>query len=148
MSRLSAHAHRGQGHLTRHLSAAVQSETASGAPVLDAECRHLAALFQALSAPARIKLIMHLHQGEHCAGALAEAVSTTQSNVSQHLALLLNLGFVHRRRAGQQVFYRLRHDYWGKLLAELCATAPEGRGLAEAPSWSFSREAKPQDHRA
>lgn len=115
---------------------------------LDAPYQYVAALFQALSAPARVKLIVKLHQGEHCASELAQAVCTSPSNVSQHLALLLSLGFVHRRRRGQQVFYRLHQPYWGRLLAELCATAPD-LSLAGGDSFrSFSREANPQDQRA
>jgi DNA-binding transcriptional ArsR family regulator len=135
---------RAAGQPKANVSASDQRPPAS----LEASYQYVAALFQALSAPARVKLIVKLHQGEHCASELAQAVCTSPSNVSQHLALLLSLGFVRRRRRGQQVFYRLHHPYWGKLLAELCATAPD-LSVAGGDSFrSFSREAKPQDQRA
>ncbi len=117
-------------------------------PGLDAHYQYVAALFQALSVPARVKLILQLHQGEQRASDLAQAARTSPSNVSQHLALLLSLGFVHRRRCGQQVFYRLSRRYWGELLAELCATAPDVRAVPNEALLSFSREAKPQDQSA
>jgi ArsR family transcriptional regulator len=60
-----------------------------------------------LGHPVRIHLLEILTEGEQSVGVLAEALGVSQSNVSQHLAILRDKGILADRRSGHQVFYRL-----------------------------------------
>lgn len=67
-----------------------------------------AALFKALSEPARLRIIHLLHRrGELCVCDLVEALQLPQSAVSRHLAYLRNQGLVAARRAGTWMYYQL-----------------------------------------
>lgn len=69
--------------------------------------RLVAARFRALSDPARLQLLSTLRDGESTVSELVEATGLGQANVSKHLALLHQLGFVRRRREGLYIWYRL-----------------------------------------
>lgn len=69
--------------------------------------RLVAARFRALSDPARLQLLNELRNGERTVTELQEATELGQANVSRHLALLHELGFVHRRREGLYTYYKL-----------------------------------------
>lgn len=69
--------------------------------------RLVAARFRALSDPARLQLLSELRDGESTVSDLVEATGLGQANVSKHLALLHELGFVMRRREGLFIWYRL-----------------------------------------
>lgn len=62
-----------------------------------------------LSARTRIRILSRLRTGPASVGELVQLFSTTQSNVSNHLALLRAAGVVQRTRAGRVVEYRLIH---------------------------------------
>ncbi|HSA56152.1 MAG TPA: metalloregulator ArsR/SmtB family transcription factor [Gemmatimonadaceae bacterium] len=69
--------------------------------------RLVAARFRALSDPARLQLLNVLRDGEATVSDLVEATGLGQANVSKHLALLHQLGFVRRRREGIYIWYQL-----------------------------------------
>lgn len=69
--------------------------------------RLVAARFRALSDPARLQLLNVLRDGEATVSDLVEATGLGQANVSKHLALLHQLGFVRRRREGVYIWYQL-----------------------------------------
>jgi DNA-binding transcriptional ArsR family regulator len=81
--------------------------------------RFKAALFQALAHPTRIAIIERLQQGELSVSQLCERVEIEQANASQHLAILRNKQIVETRKAGNQIFYRLRDPVFGKILTAL-----------------------------
>lgn len=58
-----------------------------------------------LGHPTRIRILEELYDGEHNVQSLADALMTTQQNVSGHLKLLRAARVVSRRPAGRQVFY-------------------------------------------
>jgi ArsR family transcriptional regulator len=58
--------------------------------------------------PTRLLIIHLLGAGERSVQELEREVKASQSGVSQHLTLLKDKDIVESRRAGQQVFYRLR----------------------------------------
>ena len=60
-----------------------------------------------LGHPVRLQLLMELMEGERSVNDLARALGVTQSNLSQHLALLREKGILASRREGHQVFYSL-----------------------------------------
>lgn len=67
----------------------------------------VAAYFQALSEPARLRLINLLRDGERSVGELAEATGYSAANVSRHLALLAQHGLLLRKTRGTSVFYAI-----------------------------------------
>ncbi len=80
-------------------------------PVLgDAVLRAAAALFTALAAPVRLRILEVLGRGEASVGDIVDAAAASQPNVSQHLRVLHAAGLVERRRAGAYVVYALRNS--------------------------------------
>lgn len=63
---------------------------------------------KAIADPKRLLIINELRDRELSVGDLCEALGVSQSNVSQHLAVLRERGIVSTRRAGTTVFYSLR----------------------------------------
>ncbi len=85
-----------------------------------------AALFKALSEPARLRIIHCLHQrGELCVCDLVAALALPQSAVSRHLAYLRNQGLVTARRSGTWMYYQLAtpNAFIAHLLAMIAAEA-------------------------
>ena len=58
--------------------------------------------------PKRLAILESLHGGERSVTAIAEAVDTSISTISQHLRLLRDKNVVVTRKDGQTVYYRLR----------------------------------------
>lgn len=67
-----------------------------------------AEVFKALGHPSRLAMIAALEEGERCVCDLHELVGGDLSTVSNHLAVLRNVGLVRSERRGTQVFYALR----------------------------------------
>lgn len=63
---------------------------------------------KAIADPKRLLIINELRDRELSVGDLCEALGVSQSNVSQHLAVLRERGIVSTRRVGTSVFYSLR----------------------------------------
>lgn len=70
----------------------------------------VAAYFQALSEPTRLKILNFLRQGERNVGELAQLCGSTTANVSRHLTLLTTHGLVMRESRGTSVFYRIADE--------------------------------------
>lgn len=60
-----------------------------------------------LGDPKRLLIIVALQNGEQSVGQLAQYLGASHSNVSQHLALLRDLGLAQARRVDNNVYYRL-----------------------------------------
>jgi len=71
------------------------------------EYRAGAEVFKALGHPSRLLIVDELSRGERCVADLTNMVGTDISTVSNHLAVLRNVGLVNDERRGQQVFYSL-----------------------------------------
>lgn len=65
----------------------------------------IASRFKVLSDPVRLTLLHRLGPEERSVGDLARATGYSQANVSKHLSILLDAGFVGRRKDGLNVFY-------------------------------------------
>jgi len=75
----------------------------------DRELERTAAAIKAMAHPLRLKLLCLLGQGEMSVQSLtAHFTNTSQSNISQHLSQLLERSVLVNRKAGNQVFYRVR----------------------------------------
>jgi len=57
--------------------------------------------------PLRLAILHCLKAGEKTVNDLAETVGASQSNVSQHLALMRQRGIVKTRKVGSNIFYRV-----------------------------------------
>ena len=75
-----------------------------------------AGLFQALAHPTRVAIVEALRDKELAAGALMEQLEVEQANLSQHLAVLRAKQVVATRKAGNQVYYSIRHSVLIKVL--------------------------------
>ncbi|MEO5652561.1 MAG: metalloregulator ArsR/SmtB family transcription factor [Marmoricola sp.] len=86
---------------------------------------------KAIADPKRLMIIVTLRDGELSVGEIADSLGLTQSNASQHLAILRDRGVVETRRAGTTVYYSLRSykilqaiDLMRAFLAEQTPLAP------------------------
>ncbi len=76
-------------------------------PVRALDVAQVHATFKALAHPIRLGIVLCLDHGERSVQTIVSEVGSTQSNVSQHLAVLREQGLLQARKAGNQVFYRL-----------------------------------------
>jgi len=79
-----------------------------------------AELFSILSTPIRLKIISALCQGEKNVSQLLTEISTTQPNMSQHLATLYRAGVLTRRRDSTQIYYKLQNERVAALCRAVC----------------------------
>lgn len=83
----------------------------------------IARRFSALGEPTRLRLLNLMHdRGEASVGELAEATSSSQANVSKHLALLLGERMVARRREGSRAMYSIADPTLMRLCDEVCTS--------------------------
>jgi DNA-binding transcriptional ArsR family regulator len=69
-----------------------------------------ARLCKAIADPKRLLIINELRNGPMAVGDLAESLGISQSNCSQHLAILRDRGVLDAQRQGATVLYSLRGD--------------------------------------
>ena len=86
-------------------------------------------LAQALADPLRLAILQSLMSGPATVSELMSLSGATQSNVSNHLALLRERGLVRATRQGRQMVYELRDASVGQLVESLAQVA----GGAGAP---------------
>ena len=67
-----------------------------------------AEIAKAVAHPLRIAVVDFLKNGERCVCDIAEHVGSERSNVSRHLAVMVNAGLLSCRKDGLKVFYALR----------------------------------------
>lgn len=66
-----------------------------------------AVAMQAMAHSMRIKILCLLSSGELSVQDIVDAVGTTQSNISQHLAILKACGMIDGRKDGTKMFYAI-----------------------------------------
>jgi ArsR family transcriptional regulator len=62
---------------------------------------------KAISHPLRLKILCVVGDEEVCVQDIVDAVGTSQSNISQHLAILRDKGVLTTRKDANRVFYRV-----------------------------------------
>lgn len=62
---------------------------------------------KAMAHPLRLKILCVLGEKEVCVQSIVENVGTSQSNISQHLAILRDKGILSSRKDANKVFYRV-----------------------------------------
>lgn len=80
----------------------------------------VAAYFQVLAEPTRLRILNLLRQGEHNVGELAQACGYTAANISRHLSLMTKQGIVAREGRGTSVYYRLTDESVDALCDLVC----------------------------
>ena len=67
-----------------------------------------AQVIQAAGHPIRLAIIEFLSHGEQCVCDIVKHVEAQRSNVSRHLAVMLQAGIVSSRKDGLKIFYSLK----------------------------------------
>ncbi|WP_100183284.1 ArsR/SmtB family transcription factor [Candidatus Nitrosotenuis aquarius] len=77
-----------------------------------------AKLFRGFGDSTRLAILEHLRKGEKTTSQIVEVTGQSQSNVSNHLACLLDCGLVKNRREGKSIFYSISDRKVSKVLEE------------------------------
>jgi len=92
------------------------------------QIERMAHALRAISHPLRLKILCVLGEQESSVQDIVEAVGTSQSNISQHLAILREKGILATRRNANRVYYSVRDQRTLQLLATmrevLCGGGP------------------------
>ncbi|HUP30596.1 MAG TPA: metalloregulator ArsR/SmtB family transcription factor [Usitatibacter sp.] len=75
------------------------------------------AAMQAMAHPLRLKILCLVGNQELSVLEIVDAVGTTQSNISQHLAVLRDHGILQSRKDANKVFYRIEDSRVLKMIA-------------------------------
>lgn len=81
--------------------------------------------FRALGEPSRLRLMNLLFDGERSVGELVEESGLSLANVSKHLGLLHQVGWVKRRKDGVSVIYALADERTFGLCELMCSRVRE-----------------------
>lgn len=81
------------------------------------EVEKMCKVFQVLSEPIRLKIILALLHGEMCVYHLAEVCDGTVSGVSHQLRILRDNGIVRARRFGKNVEYSIEDVHVREMVA-------------------------------
>jgi len=83
---------------------------------------------KAISHPLRLKILCVIGDQEACVQEIVEAVGTSQSNISQHLAILRDKGVLLTRKDANRVYYRVGDQRTLQLIVLMrevfCGVAP------------------------
>jgi len=80
----------------------------------------VAAYFQVLAEPTRLRILNLLRGGEKNVGELAQECGYTAANISRHLSLMTKNGLVSREGRGTSVYYRLTDESVDALCDLVC----------------------------
>jgi len=67
-----------------------------------------AEVIKAIAHPLRIAIVYFLKDGEQCVCDIAEHIGAERSNVSRHLAMMVNAGILSFHKDGLKVIYTLK----------------------------------------
>jgi ArsR family transcriptional regulator len=90
--------------------------------------QQISAVFEALSAPARLQILLGIGAGEACVCHLEALLGLRQAYISQHLMALRDKDLITARREGKYIYYRLRDPGILNLVSEAARLA----GLTDA----------------
>ena len=83
---------------------------------------------KAIAHPLRLKILCLLNSGEIAVQEIVEAVGTSQSNISQHLAILRDKKILKTRKDSNKVYYRIADQrilHLVALMRQVFCGAPE-----------------------
>jgi ArsR family transcriptional regulator, lead/cadmium/zinc/bismuth-responsive transcriptional repressor len=132
MSNRSHETHPGRGECETFAVDAAAVERVLAAVPDEAATRDVAAIFDALSDPTRLRILQALLvAGELCVCDLAMVTGVTSSAVSHQLRLLRDRDLVAFSREGKRAVYRLADAHVSALLAQGLDHAAERRGAGQ-----------------
>ena len=99
---------------------------------------------KALADPKRLLIINELREGPRSVGDIAAALGISQPNVSRHLALLRDRGFVTTERFGSSVHYALTSPKILRAVDLLREFMAEERGAHPAPRLAAAPQGGPR----
>lgn len=85
----------------------------------DAHILHAAACLKAMSHPLRLKILCSLGQNAVSVQEIVDRVGTTQSNISQHLAIMRSKGILNCKKDANRVYYFVDDERTLKLVEML-----------------------------
>ena len=100
--------------------------------------QQVAAYFQTLAEPTRLRILNILREGERNVGDLAQMCGYTAANVSRHLSLMTKNGLVTREGRGTSVYYRFADESVYALCDLVCDNIARQIARSEASRASFS----------
>ena len=89
-------------------------------PLPDSIVEVIAERFRVLGEPMRIRIIDRLRDGDATVGELADALGTSQQNVSKHVGILARAGLVSREKDGNSVRCRIADETVLELCEQVC----------------------------
>jgi len=99
------------GDLSRAASPILHASDAEGAPsdlfADDDDIERASRSLKAMSHPLRLKILCTLGGQEVSVQQIVDYVGTSQSNISQHLAILRDKGILASRKDANRVYYRV-----------------------------------------
>jgi ArsR family transcriptional regulator len=96
----------------------------------------LAQRMKAVADPTRLRIVKHLMGGEQCVNDIVKAVGGSQANVSKHLRVLRQAGYVGARRDKGRVYYVLADRSIVQVCDLMCGSLAN---LLKDREMSFSR---------
>ena len=85
----------------------------------------VAAYFNVLSEPARLRIMYAICSGEKSVSEVVEMCGSSQANVSRHLLALHRAGILLRRKQGVTVFYSIADNATVEMCQTVCAKIAE-----------------------
>jgi ArsR family transcriptional regulator len=111
------------------------------APLTQPVIQRLAQRFRALGEPSRLTILAALRTGARSVSQLIEETGLGQANVSKHLNVLHQHGYVSRRKEGLNVFYELSDNDVFRI-CDIEREAEELSGMLQAGTRPAARAAK------
>ncbi|MFF1742304.1 ArsR/SmtB family transcription factor [Streptomyces mirabilis] len=88
-------------------------------------------LIRVLADPLRLQIVTLLAKETLCTTHLVEETGARQTNLSNHLKVLREAGFVETEPRGRYIYYRLKPDVLASLAAQFADLAESARTAAE-----------------
>lgn len=98
---------------------------------------HIAAYFQALAEPMRLKILNGLRSGEKNVTELVALSGGSQANVSKHLALLRDAKLIKRTSRGTKAYYSIADQRTFELCNLVCGHIADTMRLEAAANEAF-----------
>lgn len=81
------------------------------------DIREASEALKAMAHPLRLKILCLVGQDELMVQEIVEAVGTSQSNISQHLAVMRGRGLIASRKDANKVYYRIEDERILRMIA-------------------------------
>lgn len=104
----------------------------------DEALEHVAAYFRTLSEAMRLRILQLLSKGEMSVGEIAEALQSSNANVSRHLAQMALHGLVSREGRGTAVYYRIADPAVFELCELVCGSIAQRFEQTESHRKAFT----------